>query len=338
MNRYATALMKTPVKYAIFIISLTILVLGITGAIHIDQSFEMLDLGLDDSAYVKFYSYRNKAYPTGFDINVIVDKPIDYSDIKIQRKYEQLDEVPKQNKFMKDKTINWMTVFRKWAKQKNMTTEKNYFYLHLRKFLQESPQYCVDIIFNQNFTEIIASRVIMYNKDNDNSIFRKDTMLSLRRDLEGYSELHAYPIHMMFIYIEQFVVILRDTIRNLAICAGAILLITLPYLAHPVITALVFFGFASLIFELLGLMYIWNVSLNSISMIVIVMSIGFAVDYSAHVAHAFMVSGGSTPEARIVDALNTMGTSVMMGGILLLLLTVFPLSKILTNTYQEVRF
>lgn len=338
MNRYATALMKAPVKYAIFITSLAILALGIIGAIHIDQSFEMLDLGLDDSAYVKFYSYRNKAYPTGFDINVIIDKPIDYSDLKIQRKYEQLDEVPKQNKYMKDKTINWMSGFQKWAKRKNMTTEKNYFYIHLCKFLREYPQYYADIIINQNCTEIIASRVIMYNKDNDNSIFRKDTMLSLRHDLEDYSELHAYPVHMMFIYIEQFVIILRDTIRNLAICASAILLITLPYLAHPVITALVFFGFASLIFELLGLMYIWSVSLNSISMIVIVMSIGFAVDYSAHVAHAFMVSRGSTPEARVIDALNTMGTSVMMGGMLFLLFTVFQLSQILSNIYEDVRF
>ena len=56
-------------------------------------------------------------------------------------------------------------------------------------------------------------------------------------------------------------------------------------------------------------MYIWGVSLNSISMINLVMAIGFAVDYSAHFAHAFVFSREASPEA-----LGTVGASVFMGG------------------------
>ena len=64
-----------------------------------------------------------------------------------------------------------------------------------------------------------------------------------------------------------------------------------------------------------GLMYIWGVSLNSISMINLVMAIGFAVDYSAHVAHYFVFSDQESPEDKAIHALKNAGASVVMGGI-----------------------
>ena len=67
-------------------------------------------------------------------------------------------------------------------------------------------------------------------------------------------------------------------------------------------------------FFLPGLMYVWDVPLNSISMINLVMAIGFAVDYSAHIAHSFVFSTESNPEKRVVNALKTVGASVIMGG------------------------
>ena len=65
--------------------------------------------------------------------------------------------------------------------------------------------------------------------------------------------------------------------------------------------------------ELFGLMYIWDVPLNSVSMINLVMALGFSVDYSAHIAHAYVTSEGS-PERRVVAALKSLGASVLLGG------------------------
>ena len=63
-----------------------------------------------------------------------------------------------------------------------------------------------------------------------------------------------------------------------------------------------------------GLMHVWGVSLNSISMINLVMAIGFAVDYSAHLAHSFVFSNEKNPEKKVVNALKTVGASVLLGG------------------------
>ena len=80
------------------------------------------------------------------------------------------------------------------------------------------------------------------------------------------------------------------------------------------VTLLVVLNFAALICELFGLMVLWNVSLNSVSMINLVMAIGFAVDYSAHIAHAYVMSDKETANERVVHALGTLGASVVMGG------------------------
>lgn len=44
------------------------------------------------------------------------------------------------------------------------------------------------------------------------------------------------------------------------------------------------------------------------------MAIGFAVDYSAHVAHAYVTSDKATANERVIEALSTLGASVLMGG------------------------
>jgi len=43
---------------------------------------------------------------------------------------------------------------------------------------------------------------------------------------------------------------------------------------------------------MIGLMNVWNLTLSSITMIELIMSIGFSIDFSAHVVHAFLASVG----------------------------------------------
>jgi Niemann-Pick C1 protein len=41
-------------------------------------------------------------------------------------------------------------------------------------------------------------------------------------------------------------------------------------------------------FFLFGLLAFWNVTLNSVTVVNIVIAIGLAVDYSAHIGHAYL--------------------------------------------------
>ena len=311
--------MKTPVRIAVVIIGVGLTAIAVYGTTFLDQSFDSSTLGKDNSYQKKFYDIKRSQYSQGFDVNIVVLGIRDFSSPVVQLQYEQLSKTAMENEKYLNQSFNWLISYKSWAKEKNMSISSSNFSTHLGRFLQD-PRYIfyrshLKFANSSNPTSnIIASRIIVRTKDNAHSTFKKDAMLSLRSDIDKVCCLDAFPTVLGFIYYEQFVVILRDTIRNLAVSGSAVLMVTLPYLIHPGVAVLVFMGFVSLVFELLAIMYLWNVSLNSISMIVIVMAIGFSVDYSAHIAHAFTVSTGETPEDRVIDALKTMGASVAMGG------------------------
>jgi multidrug efflux pump subunit AcrB len=68
--------------------------------------------------------------------------------------------------------------------------------------------------------------------------------------------------------------------------------------------------------DLLGLIWLWGLSLNSLTMISLVMAIGLVVDYLAHIIHYFMIhSNSSDPRARMANALSEVGGAVAVGGL-----------------------
>jgi len=64
--------------------------------------------------------------------------------------------------------------------------------------------------------------------------------------------------------------------------------------------------------DILGLMQMWGLTIDSVSIINLVLAIGLAVDYSVHVAHAFLQTPGTRQE-RVDKALEEMGTAVVHG-------------------------
>jgi len=64
--------------------------------------------------------------------------------------------------------------------------------------------------------------------------------------------------------------------------------------------------------DILGLMQMWGLTIDSVAIINLVLAIGLAVDYSVHVAHAFLQHPGTRQE-RTDKALEEMGTAVIHG-------------------------
>lgn len=69
---------------------------------------------------------------------------------------------------------------------------------------------------------------------------------------------------------------------------------------------LIILSIISICLGMFGYMTFWGVNLDAISMISIIMSIGFAVDLSAHIAYAFVTASGTSKE-RVATGLGTLG-------------------------------
>ena len=304
-------------RKVVILLSLALAVIGILGTLKVDETFTLQMLGTDGSYYIKYIDAESTYYKDDLEISIVVPYSFDLSNATMQKRYLKLTKVATaSSKYMAKKSVSWMDSFLIWAATTQSNTTGRYFMKSLHRFLQtlEFSQHKLDIKVDPSGRNIIATRVLVYLDNRLTSTQKKDGMLSLRKALDEQFDFSLYAVNMQFIFFEQYVSTKPETIRNLVICGVTILAMTTPYLIHPGILIFVSCSFAALIVELLGLMAVWCVSLNSISMIVLVMAIGFSVDYSAHVAHAYITSKAHSPEDRIIDSLTNVGASVLMGG------------------------
>ena len=316
MRYWAKFLTHPFTKVVVICLSLLLVGAGIYGVTRVDEAFDRRILAKDDSYLKRFLSAQEEHFELSIGVNIIECGDVNYELGYTQLQIRELTSIIKANEHYKQQSVSWMEAFSEYANKtgKNITGPR--FLPELKAFLN-IPNFAFfkqDLKFSEDGTKLEASRVLGFMKNDGSSTFQKNAMLTLREDIAEKSKLDAFPITRPFMFFEQYAITSRETLRNLIIAAIAVVIVTSPFLVDCTVTFIVVLNFAALICELFGLMVIWNVSLNSVSMINLVMAIGFAVDYSAHIAHAYVTSNKVTADERVVDALSTLGASVFMGG------------------------
>ena len=316
MEAWGKFLTHPVTKVVVITLSLALLAAGIYGVMKVDETFDRRILAKDDSYLKRFLTAEEKHFELSLEVSIMEAGSVNYETKVTQEAIKKLTNIVTNNKHYRNRSLSWMDAFSQFGKATNMNITGAAFLPGLKAFLSV-PQYSYfgrDLKFSKDGNKLEASRILGFMKASASSTFQKNAMLTLRKDLAEKSKLDAFPITRQFIFFEQYAITSRETIRNLIIAGMAVLVIASPFLVDLTVTFLVVVNFAALICELFGLMMIWDVSLNSVSMINLVMAIGFAVDYSAHIAHAYVASSKVSANERIVDALSTLGASVFMGG------------------------
>jgi len=143
---------------------------------------------------------------------------------------------------------------------------------------------------------------------------RFDVLDTMRNDIEaifgdGSGEKMVFPFSYEFLYWEEMGVIDHELVRNLVICGGIILILICALIPRPKIAFAVALAIVASIIEVVGMSHYWGVTINGVATIYILICVGLAVDYAAHIAHAFKESTG-TGQERSMKALSRIGPSV----------------------------
>ncbi|KAL8625091.1 hypothetical protein ACOMHN_030726 [Nucella lapillus] len=140
----------------------------------------------------------------------------------------------------------------------------------------------------------------------------------------------VFPYSVFYVFYEQYLTIVHDTIINLSICLLAILVVTFVLMGCDLYSAvMVFVTICMIICNLMGLMYLWDISLNAVSLVNLIMAIGISVEFCSHITRAFAVSTLPTRKERAKDALAHMGSSVLSG------ITLTKLGGIIVLAFSE---
>jgi len=124
----------------------------------------------------------------------------------------------------------------------------------------------------------------------------------------------TYPFMFSYIFFEQFAIIRPEAFTNLGLALVAVFIITSVIIASIHASAMVIMCVVMVDIDILGLMHMWGLTIDSVTIINLVLAVGLSVDYSAHVAHAFVVAKGTRQE-RADTALAEMGTAVLHGAL-----------------------
>ena len=137
-------------------------------------------------------------------------------------------------------------------------------------------------------------------------------MLDMRNIVAKFKVEGSFPYMFMYLYYEQYAIIIDEGIQNLSLALLAVGIITLMLLSHVGMTFIVMVCVILVDIDILGLMYFWGLSIDSVCVVNLVLAIGLAVDYTVHIAHVFITTPG-TKLSRAQYAVESMGSSVLHG-------------------------
>ncbi|XP_044538920.1 NPC intracellular cholesterol transporter 1 [Gracilinanus agilis] len=124
----------------------------------------------------------------------------------------------------------------------------------------------------------------------------------------------VFAYSVFYVFYEQYLTIVDDTIFNLGVSLGAIFLVTTVLLGCDLWSAVIMcVTIAMILVNMLGVMWLWGISLNAVSLVNLVMSCGISVEFCSHITRAFTVSTKGSRVARANEALSNMGSCVFSG-------------------------
>lgn len=148
-------------------------------------------------------------------------------------------------------------------------------------------QYSEDVDFSEDGLSIIGARFMIQGAkiydSNQEQIFVEE----LRAVCHG-SPFNVTVFHPFFIFFDQFLMVFPTTIQCVSVAAVIMMIVSLLLIPNPICSLWVAFSILSIELGVVGFMTLWNVNLDSISMINLIMCIGFSVDFSAHISYHFM--------------------------------------------------
>jgi predicted RND superfamily exporter protein len=266
-------------------------------ASHIHEGLNLADLVAKSSYYHSYITDNINMINLTPIVMFVVHQPIDYDDMTNRAKIRNLLEKAQQhNAVSKTFSLSWLEQYGQDP------IEYKYDIANLKENLRFFPPYISDVVIepisnetktkdNRQKYQITASRFYVQISHVYYSSEDAKTMSYLRETCQE-SGLPVITHAMPFRYYEQFEKTLPNILQAFVISSEAMFLIALIFIPDLVSVICIIITMCSIMIGLIGAMTIMSLSLSTITMIIVVMSIGFCIDFSAHIVHAFIVDSG----------------------------------------------
>jgi predicted RND superfamily exporter protein len=313
----SNTLIYLPVKIFILLLFAAYLGVAIWGTVNLQQGILLENLVADDSYHRQYIYATRENYQDDIIVSFVIDGELDYSSADVQSQMTNLLDAAKDNTYVNPSfQLSWLSDYIALGSPTFDSSSLANFISNLKTiFLPAHPHYSNDIQFDSSGTEIVASRVyVKYMSTHIDS--NVDTQLLFdMREIASNSPLPVFVHSAPFIFFEQYSAVLPSTLQTMGIAVAAVFVVTFIFMPHPVPIILVTATVAMIMTGIFGFMHLWGLTLSTITMIHIIMSVGFSVDFAAHICHAYMQAEGYTRNERMVAAIDRAAGPIFNGAL-----------------------
>lgn len=327
---YAPFLMKAPVKIAVVVVTTVLAGVNLWSFTLLHQNFDLYNYIPRDSYATDYINAQKVYFPDrGYGAAVYCDD-MDY--LINRHVLTSVVGKMKMNPYIQNGSVTfWYTGFISYLQETNDSYVRTHVGSdgypktseHFRSLLvyflmqQQGRSYGQYLRFdNSTPPNILASYIPLFHARQERSIGDIHAMDNLRDILDSAPFIDGKCFSYGFKYLnnETNKVLQEELYRNLILAAVCVFLVTLLLIANLWTSILVFTCVVFTVIDVTGSLQFWGVTIDTASSILIILCVGLAVDYSAHIGHMFMTIIGHREE-RAKATLYTIGPAVLNGGL-----------------------
>ena len=335
MGALADFLAKKSVKAAVLVVFAGIAAGGILGVSKIKVEADVMDF-LPPGYLKDWVSTFDDEFSRGQGIELYTMTEFDYAtDYDTTSVLKQAAAAFKANPYVQDESVEtWMDAFdvyltmcnfppsEDWKSKNCVDDSANTFNDKLYKFITtpSSPggyAYGSDVKFDTttNPPTIIATRVRATQVEGQDTAATIKAMDSIRSSIDsipGNEKGYIFAYNEDFLNVEQYKSIDKEAIRNVSLTLLVCFIVIALLIVDPLTVSCVFINLLLIVVNILGYMQAWGLNIDSVTVIMLVIALGLAVDYSAHIGRNFLEKHG-LPNDRMRLTLRDMGVAVFHG-------------------------
>ncbi|KAK1170276.1 patched domain-containing protein 1 [Acipenser oxyrinchus oxyrinchus] len=309
-EHYTEWITNTYVKPFVVILYLIYASFSFMGCLQITDGSNIVNLLASDSPSVS-YALTQQKYFSNYSpvIGFYIYEPIEYWNTTVQEHLNTLGHGFNR--------ISWIDHYFQHLKVINITTptKSDFITVLQNSFLmkKEFQHFKDDIIFSKTGDEvdIIASRMYMVARTSENTREEVVELLERLRPLSLINSIKFIVFNPTFVFMDRYSSSIISPILTSGFSVLIVLVLTVFLVINPLGNFWLIITVTSVELGVLGLMTLWNVDMDSISILCLIYTLNFAMDHCAPHLYTFVLATEHTRTQCIKISLEEHGAAIL---------------------------
>eukprot|EP00549_Striatella_unipunctata_P000326 CAMPEP_0118712038 /NCGR_PEP_ID=MMETSP0800-20121206/24515_1 /TAXON_ID=210618 ORGANISM="Striatella unipunctata, Strain CCMP2910" /NCGR_SAMPLE_ID=MMETSP0800 /ASSEMBLY_ACC=CAM_ASM_000638 /LENGTH=954 /DNA_ID=CAMNT_0006616887 /DNA_START=76 /DNA_END=2944 /DNA_ORIENTATION=+ len=347
MRAYVDFLLDPIIRVLVIILFGFVAVMMAFSTMRLTQAFKFTDVIPSDSYVTRFLDRSDEYSKSTFVRPNIVFRDLDFGDPQVREGiHKYVDEFVAMNEISEKPAFFWLRDFDFFINATSPVLDGYSFQKQLEFFMSNpifNQIYTNDIVLDNDGMMTASRTTVVMDRVNLDRVVSQIRTLNEQLEIaksqplnSGLEDLKMFALDENYFIWEFYSVVVSELTQSSVLGVIAVTLIALLFIPHWTAPLFVAPIVMVLYIDLLGFLQIVGMHVNSVTYISMVMSIGLMVDYIMHVVIKYYESPQLTREDKVRNTLETMGASILVGGLSTMLGIVplfFSASEIFFNVF-----